>query len=65
MRAHLERETQANIARGMRARAARGARMSALFHDVRGAGPDAHEQGVLRDAFDVVRADETVREVAR
>ncbi|GAA2600405.1 exonuclease SbcCD subunit D [Streptomyces roseoviolaceus] len=32
---------------------------------VRGAGPDAHEQGVLRDAFDAVRADETVREVAR
>ncbi|MGW3286666.1 exonuclease SbcCD subunit D [Streptomyces sp. NPDC001002] len=32
---------------------------------VRGAGPDEHEQGVLRDAFDAVRADETVREVAR
>ena len=29
---------------------------------VRGAGPDEHEQGVLRDAFDAVRADETVRE---
>jgi exonuclease SbcD len=32
---------------------------------VRGAGPDAREQAVLRDAFDAVRADETVREVAR
>ena len=32
---------------------------------VRGAGPDDREQGVLRDAFDAVRADETVREVAR
>jgi DNA repair protein SbcD/Mre11 len=32
---------------------------------VRGAGPDAREQAVLRDAFDAVRADATVREVAR
>jgi exonuclease SbcD len=32
---------------------------------VRGAGPDADEQAVLRDAFDAVRADEAVREVAR
>ncbi|MFF5042423.1 exonuclease SbcCD subunit D [Streptomyces nigra] len=32
---------------------------------VRGAEPDAHEQTVLRDAFDAVRADEAVREVAR
>ncbi|CAM5631982.1 exonuclease SbcCD subunit D [Streptomyces violaceorubidus] len=32
---------------------------------VRGAGPDDHEQGVRRDAFDAVRADESVREVAR
>ncbi len=32
---------------------------------VRGAGPDAHERTVLRDAFDAVRADETAREVAR
>ncbi|MFJ2832359.1 exonuclease SbcCD subunit D [Streptomyces sp. NPDC087263] len=32
---------------------------------VRGAGPDAREQAVLRDAFDSVRADEAVREVAR
>lgn len=32
---------------------------------VRGAGPDEHEQIVLRDAFDAVRADETLREVAR
>ncbi|MFF3615829.1 exonuclease SbcCD subunit D [Streptomyces sp. NPDC002580] len=32
---------------------------------VRGVGPDAREQAVLRDAFDAVRADETVREVAR
>ncbi|NNN30685.1 exonuclease SbcCD subunit D [Streptomyces sp. S3(2020)] len=32
---------------------------------VRGAGPDEDEQGVLRDAFDAVRADEAVREVAR
>ncbi|MFE8013606.1 exonuclease SbcCD subunit D [Streptomyces antibioticus] len=32
---------------------------------VRGAGPDARERDVLRDAFDAVRADETVREVAR
>ncbi|MBC7270585.1 MAG: exonuclease SbcCD subunit D [Streptomyces sp.] len=31
---------------------------------VRGAGPDAHERAVLRDAFDAVRADRTVREVA-
>ncbi|GAA4815934.1 exonuclease SbcCD subunit D [Streptomyces ziwulingensis] len=32
---------------------------------VRGAGPDARERTVLRDAFDAVRADESVREVAR
>ncbi|MFK0023203.1 exonuclease SbcCD subunit D [Streptomyces sp. NPDC090798] len=32
---------------------------------VRGAGPDADEQAVLRDAFDAVRADEAVREIAR
>ncbi|MFJ5177475.1 exonuclease SbcCD subunit D [Streptomyces griseoviridis] len=32
---------------------------------VRGAGPDTGEQGVLRDAFDAVRVDETVREAAR
>ncbi|MCK1818920.1 exonuclease SbcCD subunit D [Streptomyces sp. XM83C] len=32
---------------------------------VRGAGPDRHEQTVLRDAFDAVRADDAVREVAR
>ncbi|WP_327693378.1 exonuclease SbcCD subunit D [Streptomyces sp. NBC_00459] len=32
---------------------------------VRGAGADENERGVLRDAFDAVRADETVREVAR
>jgi DNA repair protein SbcD/Mre11 len=32
---------------------------------VRGAGPDAREQDVLRDAFDAVRADDTAREVAR
>ncbi|MFJ4468680.1 exonuclease SbcCD subunit D [Streptomyces sp. NPDC089424] len=32
---------------------------------VRGAGPDGHEQAVLRDAFDAVRADLTLREVAR
>ncbi|MEU1264808.1 exonuclease SbcCD subunit D [Streptomyces cellulosae] len=31
----------------------------------RGAGPDAHERTVLRDAFDAVRADEAAREVAR
>jgi exonuclease SbcD len=32
---------------------------------VRGAGPDEPEAAVLRDAFDAVRADHTVREVAR
>ncbi|MEU1040167.1 exonuclease SbcCD subunit D [Streptomyces sp. NPDC005907] len=32
---------------------------------VRGAGPDPSERSVLRDAFDAVRADESVREVAR
>ncbi|MDH6697211.1 exonuclease SbcCD subunit D [Streptomyces sp. DSM 41014] len=32
---------------------------------VRGAGPDTSEQGVLRDAFDAARVDETVREAAR
>ena len=32
---------------------------------VRGAGPDERERAVLQDAFDAVRADETVREVAR
>ncbi|MFD8912126.1 exonuclease SbcCD subunit D [Streptomyces sp. NPDC059575] len=32
---------------------------------VRGAGPDPREAAVLRDAFDAVRADDTVREVAR
>ncbi|MGA5440301.1 exonuclease SbcCD subunit D [Streptomyces griseoincarnatus] len=32
---------------------------------VRGAGPDAHERTVLRDAFDAVRADEAAQEVAR
>ncbi|MFF4959252.1 exonuclease SbcCD subunit D [Streptomyces sp. NPDC001222] len=31
---------------------------------VRGAGPDAHERAVLQDAFDAVRADDTVREIA-
>ncbi|MGA4847077.1 exonuclease SbcCD subunit D [Streptomyces sp. G5(2025)] len=32
---------------------------------VRGAGPDSHEQAVLRSAFDAVRTEDTVREVAR
>ncbi|MDO0928781.1 exonuclease SbcCD subunit D [Streptomyces sp. TG1A-8] len=32
---------------------------------VRGAGPDAHEAAVLREAFDAVRADGAVREMAR
>lgn len=32
---------------------------------VRGSGPDDHERTVLRDAFDAVRADDAVREVAR
>jgi exonuclease SbcD len=32
---------------------------------VRGAGPDDREQAVLRAAFDAVRADESVQEVAR
>ncbi|GHC50181.1 exonuclease SbcCD subunit D [Streptomyces flavofungini] len=32
---------------------------------VRGAGPDARERDVLRDAFDAVRADDVLREVAR
>ena len=32
---------------------------------VRGTGPDAHERTVLRDAFDAVRADDTIREAAR
>jgi exonuclease SbcD len=32
---------------------------------VRGAGPDAHERAVLREAFDAVRADAAAREVAR
>jgi exonuclease SbcD len=32
---------------------------------VRGTGPDAQERTVLRDAFDAVRADDAVREVAR
>ncbi|GGN31370.1 exonuclease SbcCD subunit D [Streptomyces fuscichromogenes] len=32
---------------------------------VRGAGPDAHELAVLGEAFDAVRADAVVREVAR
>ncbi|MGY4279525.1 exonuclease SbcCD subunit D [Streptomyces sp. M18.1] len=32
---------------------------------VRGAGPDDDERTVLRDAFDAVRADDTLREVAR
>ncbi|MFE7889223.1 exonuclease SbcCD subunit D [Streptomyces sp. NPDC057412] len=32
---------------------------------VRGTGPDPDEQAVLRDAFDAVRADQAVREVAR
>lgn len=32
---------------------------------VRGAGPDEREQAVLQEAFDAVRADEAVREVAR
>ncbi|MGW5103602.1 exonuclease SbcCD subunit D [Streptomyces sp. NPDC004100] len=32
---------------------------------VRGAGPDPREAAVLRDAFDAVRADDTVQEVAR
>ncbi|MEU4797676.1 exonuclease SbcCD subunit D [Streptomyces sp. NPDC023327] len=32
---------------------------------VRGAGPDPHERAVLRSAFDDVRTDDTVHEVAR
>jgi len=32
---------------------------------VRGAGPDAHERAVLRDALDGARADDAAREVAR
>ncbi|GAA0930449.1 exonuclease SbcCD subunit D [Streptomyces thermoalcalitolerans] len=32
---------------------------------VRGVEPDEHERAVLREAFDAVRADEAVREVAR
>ncbi|UFQ13932.1 MULTISPECIES: exonuclease SbcCD subunit D [Streptomyces] len=32
---------------------------------VRGAGPDTHEQAVLRSAFDAVRTEDTLREVAR
>jgi exonuclease SbcD len=32
---------------------------------VRGAGPDEGELAVLSDAFDAVRADDVVREVAR
>ncbi|WP_030777089.1 exonuclease SbcCD subunit D [Streptomyces sp. NRRL S-920] len=32
---------------------------------VRGAGPDAHEQAVLRSALDAVRVDDTLHEVAR
>ncbi|MGW0084739.1 exonuclease SbcCD subunit D [Streptomyces sp. NPDC003393] len=32
---------------------------------VRGAGPDAHERAVLREAFDAVRADQAEQEVAR
>ncbi|MEU6537243.1 exonuclease SbcCD subunit D [Streptomyces sp. NPDC047000] len=32
---------------------------------VRGAGPDGAERGVLRDAFDAVRTDDTVREAGR
>ncbi|MGW7088490.1 exonuclease SbcCD subunit D [Streptomyces sp. NPDC054871] len=32
---------------------------------VRGAGPDVREQAVLRAAFDTVRTDDTLREVAR
>ncbi|MCF3120741.1 exonuclease SbcCD subunit D [Streptomyces arenae] len=32
---------------------------------VRGAGPDEEEQAVLRSAFDAVRTDDTLREVAR
>ncbi|MGV9254532.1 exonuclease SbcCD subunit D [Streptomyces sp. NPDC003697] len=32
---------------------------------VRGAGPDEHERTVLREAFDTVRVDDAVREVAR
>ncbi|MFH8290312.1 exonuclease SbcCD subunit D [Streptomyces sp. NPDC018059] len=32
---------------------------------VRGAGPDTHEQAVLRSAFDAVRTEDTLREAAR
>ncbi|MGW0534764.1 exonuclease SbcCD subunit D [Streptomyces sp. NPDC003032] len=32
---------------------------------VRGAGPDTHEQAVLRSAFDAVRTEDTLHEVAR
>ncbi|MDQ0989612.1 exonuclease SbcCD subunit D [Streptomyces sp. V3I7] len=32
---------------------------------VRGAGPDEHEEAVLREAFDAVRVEDVVREVAR
>lgn len=59
-----EDESEVSYARRLAGRSDQQIAEDFVAH-VRGAGPDAHEQGVLRDAFDVVRADETVREVAR
>ncbi|MFE1250142.1 exonuclease SbcCD subunit D [Streptomyces sp. NPDC058735] len=57
-------ETELSYARRLAGRSDQQIAEDFVAH-VRGTGPDAHEQGVLRDAFDAVRADETLREVAR
>jgi exonuclease SbcD len=59
-----EDESEVSYARRLAGRSDQEIAEDFVAH-VRGAGPDAREQGVLRDAFDAVRADETVREVAR
>ncbi|MFD8154984.1 exonuclease SbcCD subunit D [Streptomyces sp. NPDC059720] len=57
-------ETEVSYARRLAGRSDQQIAEDFVAH-VRGTGPDPHEQRVLRDAFDAVRADDTVREVAR
>jgi exonuclease SbcD len=57
-------DPQVSYARRLAGRSAQQIAEDFVAH-VRGTGPDEPEAAVLRDAFDAVRADHTVREVAR
>ncbi|MFG2308105.1 exonuclease SbcCD subunit D [Streptomyces sp. NPDC048566] len=59
-----EQEQDVSYARRLAGRSEQEIAEDFVAH-VRGAGPDGDEQAVLRDAFDAVRAEETVRETAR